>query len=108
MIWHDELDILDDAAINTLSSKVPPIVKCCDAPQVHIHAHRGWGKHPDMGSAWIWCSHCGLFSHLDGIHIHQDWENNPDVDFARVCAVPKYLETVKGSVDRHLKKFLNN
>lgn len=107
MVWHDELDILDDVAVSALSTKTPPIVNCCSEPEVHIHAHRGWGKHTDRGSAWIWCSHCGLFSHLDGIHIHQDWENNSEVDFSKVTAVPKYLEAVKKSVDKHFKEFIN-
>ena len=106
MLWHDESDILDSAAINVLSSKAPLIASCCALPEVHLHAHRGWGNRTDRCSAWIWCSHCGLYSHLDGIPIHPDWKNNPEVDFYKVCAVPKYLETVKDSVDKHLNNFM--
>ena len=108
MKWHDESNTLDRVAISTLSNKTPLIADCCDKPDVHLHAHKGWGRHPDRASAWIWCSHCGLYAHLDGIPIHTDWKNNPNVDFSKVCAVPIYLETVKDKVDAHLRMFLKN
>ena len=108
MNWHDDSGVLDQVAIVALSNKELLPSACCNHPKIHIHAHSaGRWKEKGRGSAWIWCSHCGTFSHLDGIQISSDWENNPDVDSDQVSAVPIYLETVKDAVDKHMKAFLN-
>ncbi|MBR6027967.1 MAG: hypothetical protein IKP40_02680 [Clostridia bacterium] len=109
MEWSDKNgSLLDSIAVAVLRDKELLSAACCDKPEIHIHAHSiGFWKERGRGSAWIWCSHCGTFSHLDGIPISSDWENNPDVDFSQVCAVPVYLETVKDAVDQHLKEFLD-
>ena len=110
MNWSDRNgDVLDEVAVTALSEKKLLPAKCCHDPEVHIHAHSDdfWKKR-GRGSAWIWCSKCGTFSHLDGVPLSPDWANNSNVDFSQVCAVPEYLETVKDAVDKHLEDFLKN
>ena len=109
MLWHDEYELLSNVAIVALSSKEMPNATCCNNPEIHIHAHSiGFWKQRGRGSAWIWCSNCGAYAHLDGVPIDKSWRNNSSVDFEQVTAVPKYLETVKGSVDKHLIEFLES
>ena len=107
MLWKDDNTNLSAVAFKTVTEKQLTEAKCCDAPEIHIHAHRPFADE-NKGSAWIWCSHCGRFSHLDRIIIHADWHNNKNVDIHLVCAVPEYLETVKAAVDKHLQEFLKS
>lgn len=108
MNWSDESNILDEVAISAVSSKKLLQAKCCDHPEVHIHAHTsGLAEKRGRGSVWVWCSKCGKFSHLDGVPFPKDWKNNPEVDFSKVTAVPVYLETVKQQVDRHMMEFVH-
>lgn len=107
MFWKDDSTNLSTVAYKAVAEKQITEAKCCDSPEIHIHAHKPLSDE-NKGSAWIWCSHCGCFSHLDRILIHADWPNNKNVDIHRVCAEPKYLESVKDVVDKHLQKFLKS
>ena len=109
MDWRDDRSNLDHVCVETLLHKRKVTPRCCDAPSVHLYAHRfddcraadHWN-----GSAWIWCSTCGAFSHLDGLMLPDDWKNHTEIGLSELTAVPRYLEEIKGTVDLHLQRYL--
>ena len=102
LVWKDDSSNLDIVAANALLNGkfIPP--ECCESPEIHIYGHK---YRKNSGSAWIWCSHCGAFSHLDGIPISDSWVNSEKIDFSKLTAIPIYLEKMKNIVDAHLKHY---
>ena len=106
MIWHEDESNLDQVAYSTLNGKKRMAPKCCSSPSVHVYAQMGLRRGSSLSSAWVWCSRCGAYSHLDGLTVDADWENCEKIDSSRLCAVPKYLDSMRSVIDAHLEHFI--
>lgn len=102
MEWKDDATNLDTVAIRAMMMGAKTEPKCCSKSNVHIYCHRYTDK---RGSVWAWCSNCGSFTHLDGLPINKAWVNCDDIDYHKLTAVPKYLDSVAGIVDTHFEEY---
>lgn len=103
MKWHNDSSNLDKIAVDAVNSKNLGAPECCSDPYVHVYAHK---RSANRGSAWVWCSSCGAYSHFT-FPISDEWENCTKIDFEKLTAVPEYLETMNTVVDEHLNNYLH-
>lgn len=97
--WRDDNGNLTDVLYGFYSgTSVAP--NCCGNPDVHFYVHR-FRLSSERGSAWVWCSNCKKYVHLDGFSVAANINNCADVDSSKLCAVPDYLEQMKSIIDLH-------
>ena len=102
-MWKGDISNLDHVAIEALKNRILIKPMCCENARVHIYGHK---RNTGFSSAWVWCSSCGAYSHLDGIPINETWENDSNVDMSQVTAVPIYLESIADAIDEHFDRFM--
>ena len=106
MKWTNDKSNLYDVAVKQLGAKERVLPKCCAHPEVHIYAWRHDKKGGRRNSAWVWCSNCGAYAHIDGILLHDDWEDSLEIDNSQLTAIPDYQESKKTVIDKHMARFM--
>lgn len=104
MQWHDDKTNLAEVAYAALCNHKTVAAKCCDASSIHVYGHKYSER---RGSAWVWCSKCGAFAHIDGIPIDSNWKNSAKVEFSKLTGIPFYLRSIQEDVDQHFEKYMN-
>lgn len=99
--WKDDNSNLADV-LYKLKIGTTLEASCCDNPDVHFYVHRFNADSP-RGSAWVWCSNCNKYVHLDGFLLDADIPNCEKIDPLKLCAIPDYLEENKSFIDYHNK-----
>lgn len=101
--WKDDKSNLDDVIFGLNNGEYVE-AECCSAPEIHTYFHR-FNPSADRASAWIWCSNCKSYVHLDGFLVKRNIANCLDIDPSLLCAVPEYLDEMKSVIDKHNKQF---
>ena len=104
--WHPDNSRLDLLAFNALNGKPMGNPNCCKMAEIHIYADVGHWRRKNLASAWIWCSHCGAFDHLDGLLVSEKWVNCPEIELEDLTTPPKKLEEKKMIIDKHYSEYL--
>ena len=80
-------------------SAVPTNCPVCSSPgTVHAYIDRppkGW-----LGSIWIWCDRCFLFTH-GSVRVPVWWQNLDAVDRRRLDGLMDYLGEASDEIDHH-------
>ena len=106
IMWKDNND--DILRIYTqLEKNIEFPVQCpiCKKNGAHIYMHVHNFK-TKRGGLWVWCSDCFSFSH-SSIYVPNYWINCPQIEVDNLCAVPKYLEEMKETIDRHVNEIMH-
>lgn len=99
-MWNDGSDKIDEVFDNLVRiPQFPTRCPVCDKNEMHIYMQVHSYKNR-RGGLWIWCSHCGIFSH-SSLRVPEYWENCDCIEMEKLCAVPEYLDRIKDALDRH-------